>query len=340
VEGGYYWALTKHVRCPSICMNVRQILLLFTLAAIACRTSPQWDRPSRIQCTPELEGKFVGGGSGLRVGVPLRGSLFLRFKDGSRKPASVATIVLAEEPCPHNRPQELDLTSDGKFETTFNLPTDTHWFCSSGKVVEKQAVGSLDLTLLVPGCDKIDLTFSEDSKPFQLETRCQVAAADDYKPEQFTLSPALVGAHVELRGADLYIEGTKVPLPIPVTTLESVLGKPSEVVPASGDAYSNDVYQWEGRGVFGYSRAGEGSIHAIGLQLHGESNEWHWCDPGTVQLLVNGLQIDSHSSPSILKKAGFVEDGYAWRQRNGGTYATVIDYGEPRAHSSVEVGVR
>jgi len=200
-------------------------------------------------------------------------------------------------------------------------------------------VESLKLTLLVPSCDKIDLTLSEASKLFQLETNCHVAATD-YKPEPLTLSPVLIGAHVDLRGGDLYIEETKVPLPAPIATLESVLGKPSEIVPARGDAYSNDVYEWESKGVFGYSRAGEGAIHAIGLQLHGESNERHWCDPGTVQLIVNGVQIDSHSASSTLKNAGFAEEGYeTWGQRNGGTYATVIGYGEPRVHSSVEVGV-
>ncbi|MFL6260058.1 MAG: hypothetical protein ACJ76Y_10125 [Thermoanaerobaculia bacterium] len=164
-------------------------------------------------------------------------------------------------------------------------------------------------------------------------------ATTDYNPKQFTLSPVLVGAHVELRGSDLYIEETKVPLPAPIATLESVLGKPSEIIPARGDAYSNDVYEWESRGLFGYSRAGEGSIHAIGLQLHGESNERHWCNPGTVQLTVNGVQIDSHSAPSTLKEAGFAEEGYTWRQRNGGTYATVIGFIEPEVHSYLEVGV-
>lgn len=317
--------------------NVRTVLLLAMLAAFARSASPQSEAGSAPECESE-SGPIIAGASSGWIEVPFRGRLLLRFKDGTVKPASVAAIAPADEPCPHTRSQQLDLTSKGRFETTMNLLTDSYWYCVEGKRVGRRTVESLKLTLLVPGCEDLDFTLSEDSKPFQLEVHCDMAAAD-YKPKSFTTPPARAGAHVDFRGSDLYIEGTEVTLPVPVATLESLLGK-SRIRPAQGDAHSNDVYEWEGEGIFGYSQAGSGVIHAIGLLLHRESDERHWCNPGIVELTVNGFQIDSHSEPSILNKAGFEDQGYAWKRRSGGIYATVISHDDPQILSSVEIGVQ
>jgi len=98
------------------------------------------------------------------------------------------------------------------------------------------------------------------------------------------------------------------------------------------------VFEWEANGVFGFSRPDTGIIHTLGFLLAPDRNDRHWCNPGTVHLAVNGVEITHAVAPTAIRTAGFrkTDDGFTLRRR--GIYATLMALGNPPDYYGVEVG--
>jgi hypothetical protein len=313
-------------------MRNRSVLLLAVLAAVGCSTlntssvgTDLSDHP-QVDCSPDLEGRFVAGSSGALVNVPLRGSIHLRFSDGKAAPATVASIQLADQPCPHRDRQALTLSSKGRFEARFALPTDTHWCCKHGQLVRSETVAALDLRLLVPGCDEVSFTFAGESQEKTFQVTCPGPAAAYTPRSPQSIDKVTPGARVAIRGSILLIQGAEVSVPPTVRDLEHLLGPASAFVPARGDAYSNDAYEWEASGVYGFARPGNSQLHALAFVLDPSLNDRHWCDAGTVILTVNGVPIFPHTGAGRLRRAGFKHSDESWERRTKSFDMLLSDY--------------
>jgi hypothetical protein len=138
---------------------------------------------------------------------------------------------------------------------------------------------------------------------------------------------------------ELYVQGIQMSLPASVKIIEEALGPASRVVPAHGDAYSNDVYEWESSGIFGFSRPSTGVLHALGFVLDPDSNDRHWCHAGAVHLKVNGVSLGRESTVARLRKAGFKKGQVWWEQRSHRNHAILDGVGEPPVFRQLEVSV-
>jgi hypothetical protein len=332
----------------STCLKRMRVLLLalpMTVLALGCGLthratigSTEAERRD-FQCTPELEGRFVEGSSGVWLNVPFTGTLLRRTGDGQPTPAVYASISIASEPCPRGKPHELQLNSGGHFEEKFDLETDTHGYCRGGKVESEELILPIRLRITSPGCDYLELAFSGEAGPHALQLSCATRVVSEEPSTSVVDVSHRVGARIELFDGVLSMDGARVALPAEAALLTRVLGVPSQIVRAVGDQYSDDVYEWETSGVFGFARPNGSNIHALGFILAPELNSRQWCNPGTVRLTVNGVAITLTSRPSQLKMARFLKTEGDFEQRLNGIYATLLSTGEPPVYYELEVGV-
>jgi len=309
--------------------------MAFLVTTLATELSSSRAHERSPECTPALEGRLVGASSGVLLRVPFSGTLNRRTPDARTEPAADASIGIASAPCPRGKPRSLPLDGAGHFQEAFTLTTDTHLFCRAGSVVTERRVMPIRLRIASPGCQSIEVELHDDAGPYALELECTPDASHEASTSEAQTAPSPTGAAVTLSTGLLAVNSVAVTLPVEVARLEQTLGPPSGVDRAAGDRYSNDVYEWEASGIFGFAHPGSAVIHALGFILAPDRNDRHWCEPGTVRLTINGVDITRASQKRQIRRAGFRGD---LELHYEGLYASLLAIGEPPDYYQLEVG--
>ena len=108
-------------------------------------------------------------------------------------------------------------------------------------------------------------------------------------------------------------------LPCAIDAITNLLGAPTELLPAHGDRYSNDTYEWGNLGVYAYSRPGSGQIQSLSVVFTAGTESRRLPNVFSGCVLVRGHCTGGQSLGPALKAAGFARNRSTgwWKQRLG-----------------------
>ena len=120
-------------------------------------------------CTPEWEGRFVGGSSGALLNISFRGTLLCRTPDGRVKPAKHAVFIQDER-----APRALRLDRAGRFNEFYGLSWDEHQYCRGGKVAAERSVDMARILVRVIGCKDSIMSVGEAGHDAVVTLECGI----------------------------------------------------------------------------------------------------------------------------------------------------------------------
>lgn len=307
--------------------------LLFLLAShLALSANAQVDH----DCSGTTGEDFLGWSCGYILGAPLRGVIVPTGETELRLPRR-GWYAETSKKCPNLEREPLEIDAAGHFSGRITVSSETLLYCKDGQFTEKESIGSPEILLMIPGCIPATVRYDYASQepilfPCEQTPASQVFFDIDHRES--------AGATVEISGDEILIHGARLSLPAPIDHLTSALGTPSARYESSGEGYSNDVYEWESQGVYAYARPGSEEAHRIGLVLDSKHNPRHWCNPGIVDLTVNGVELHRRSSKRKIRQAGFRKGSYGPRLRRGSFDLSLDSIGKPKVHVEVEITYR